>query len=65
MNQIKNLRQLAIDLLDDENGICEAGYLSLQNLISDTASGSCDDIWGMVFSVGGRTFLPEDHGIVA
>ena len=31
----KQILQLAIALLDDDEGICEAGYIELSNLLAD------------------------------
>lgn len=56
---------MAINLLDDEDGISEAGYQSLQEFVYETAPGSCDDIFKAVNGAQGRCYLPEDHGIVA
>lgn len=61
----RNLRNMAIQLLDDENGISDAGYHALQSFVADTAPGSCDDIFSAVGAAQGRYYLNEDHGIVA
>jgi hypothetical protein len=56
---------MAIQLLDDEDGISEAGYQALQEFVRETANGSCDDIFSAAHGTQGRVYLPEDHGIVA
>jgi hypothetical protein len=61
----KQLRKLAIALLDDENGISQDGYVALQETAMEVEDGACDDIFGMVESVNDRHFLPEDHGLTA
>ena len=61
MNKNKQLRQLAIAILDDENGVSETAFNALQ----DVCETSCDDIFGAVTACEGRYFLPEDHGFIA
>jgi hypothetical protein len=61
MNKLE-LRQLAIDLLDDAQGINEAAWIDLRNSL---IAAGCTDISNAVSSAEGRFFLPEDHGIVA
>lgn len=66
MNDIKTqFRQLAINILDDENGISDEAYQSLQTLEATVANGSCDDIFANVQACEGRYFLPEEHGLMA
>ena len=59
------MRQLAIDILDDENGISDKAYQSLQTLEATIANDSCGDIFLVVRSAENRFFLPEDHGFIA
>jgi hypothetical protein len=66
MNDIKTqLRKLAIDLLDNEEGITEAAYQSLQSLEATIANGSCGDIFLAAQAAEGHYFLEEDHGLKA
>ena len=58
---ITQLRQLAINLLDDEHGISEDAYDGLLQLIPTGA----EEIFAVVEACEGRYFLPEDHGILA
>lgn len=58
-------RRLAIDILDDENGISDKAYQSLQTLEATVAYDSCYDIFQAVNANEGRYYLPEDHGIKA
>ncbi len=63
MNQ--KLRQLAINVLDDGNGISNEAFVSLNELANEAAPNSCNDIFNAVSSADGRFFLPEDHGLAA
>jgi hypothetical protein len=66
MNDVKTqLRQLAIHLLDNGDGITEEAYQSLQTLEATIANGSCDDIFLAVRGVEGHYFLHENHGFTA
>ena len=56
---------MAINLLDDEDGITEAGYCSMQTVAADLQAGCCDDIWAATDSSEGKYYLPEDHGLTA
>ncbi len=57
----KDMRRLAIALLDDEHGINEDGYAVLSELLLAEDEEN-RDIINAVSSVEGRVFLPEDHG---
>ena len=63
MNTTSQLRNTLILLLDDENGINEAGYAELQSLAISLAPGETADIFDAVQSANGRYFLPEGHGL--
>ena len=65
MNATTQLRQTIIALLDDPNGVNDAGYTNLQTLEATIANGSCNDIFDHVQASDGRFYLPEDHGLVA
>ena len=54
----QELRQLAIALLDDSEGICHAGWCILSNQLS---ANGCEDIIKAVNSSLGRYYLEEDH----
>jgi hypothetical protein len=53
-------RELAIALLDDENGISEKAF----NLLQECSGCTCGDIFHATNAADGRFFLPEDHGLV-
>ena len=57
----KLIRQLAINLLDDQHGITDAAFQDLKNL----AGGHCEDIFAKTECAKGRHFLNEDHCVVA
>ncbi len=61
MDKNKQLRALAIALLDDENGINTKAY----DLLQDALGENNEDIFNAVTACEGRFFLPEDHGITA
>jgi hypothetical protein len=68
-NLTTQLRQTLISLLDDEDGINEAGYRELQSLAivtQEMAVGvGTGDIFNAVKSAAGRYYLPENHGLIA
>lgn len=53
----QTLRNTVINLLDDENGVNEAGYNGLDEICCEN---NWTDILTQVESVGGRFFLNED-----
>ena len=57
----KQLRSLAISLLDDAHGISTEAYDHLQDALGENN----EDIFNAVTACEGRYFLPEDHGITA
>jgi len=63
--QIKQLRAALIAVLDDEDGICEAGFNEHRKLADAVAPGLCDDIFDAVEATDGRYYLSMDHGLVA
>lgn len=56
------IRDLAINLLDDEHGINADAYETLKNADKNL---DCTDIFAAVDSANGRYFLNEEHGLVA
>jgi len=62
---VQSFRQMAINLLDDGDGISKAGYCSMQTVAHFVQAGCCDDIWAATQSSEGKCYLPEDHGITA
>lgn len=56
------IRDLAINLLDDEHGINGDAYESLKNADKNL---DCNDIFMAVQAVNGRYFLNEEHGLEA
>lgn len=56
------LREFAITVLDDENGINESAYQKLSEALRHNG---CEDIDNMVKTAEGRYYLPEDHGLTA
>jgi hypothetical protein len=61
-------RQMLIDLLDDPDGVNEAGYLSMQAAASALFSqvpDCCDDIFKAAGCSENRYYLPEDHELKA
>ena len=58
----KNLRQFAIAVLDDPDGINEEAYEKLAGLLLDNDGN--EDILNMVLSTEGRFYLPEEHGLI-
>lgn len=59
----KQLRALAIALLDDGDGINAKAYGLLCEALR--YEGGCQDIISCVESQTNRSFLPEDHELVA
>ena len=57
-------RKTLIALLDDSEGINEAGYVALGQFANDN-NFSIVDICSAVEVIEGRYFLNEDHGIEA
>ena len=57
-------RKTLIALLDDSEGINEAGYVALGQFANDN-NFSIVDICLAVEAIEGRYFLNEDHGIEA
>jgi hypothetical protein len=57
-----SFRELAIALLDDENGINTNAYVLLENYAKDNDF-QMKDIFEAVNAQDGRFFLPEEHGI--
>ena len=55
------IRDLAINLLDDEHGINSDAFETLKN--ADVGL-DCTDIFAAVVAVNGRYFLNEEHGLV-
>lgn len=53
----KQIRTLAIELLDDENGINAKGYDLLEDLLNETGN---SDIVNAVDAQNGRFFLGEE-----
>ena len=51
-----DVRDLALALLDDENGINEQAFVILSNILSDTGN---RDIVNLVKATEGRFYLPE------
>lgn len=60
----KSFRQLAINLLDDADGVNQAGYDSLIDF-AFTNNVPFDDIQNAVSAVNGRVYLEETHEIKA
>jgi hypothetical protein len=56
------IRDLAINLLDDEHGINSDAYETLKNADKNL---DCNDIFAAVVGVNGRYFLNEEHGLIA
>ena len=54
------LRELAIRLLDDENGINASAYEYLSGLLTESDN---KDILSLVDGCNDRFFLPEEHGL--
>lgn len=73
MINVNILRGTLIALLDNEDGICSAGYDSLRGLVSSmgkaheahnqTVDEQCGDIWAAVEATNGSYYLPEGHGL--
>lgn len=59
---MKNLRALAIALLDDECGINETAYQALDALLVENGH---KDISNLVRSAQGRYYLPENHSLTS
>lgn len=55
------IRDLVINLLDDEHGINTDAYETLKNADVNL---DCTDIFAAVQAVSGRHFLNEEHGLV-
>jgi len=60
----EQLRQLAINLLDDQHGISENAYGALMDTLS-IADVECADIMKCAEAADGRFFLPENHTLTA
>lgn len=59
----KQLRALAIALLDDGDGINRKAYEQLREAL--VSEGGCMDIISIVEAQNDRFFLPEEHGLQA
>lgn len=62
MNDTQKIRELAIRLLDDENGINQSAFEYLNQCLLNVGA---IDITQAIEASCGRYFLPEDHGLVA
>lgn len=60
---MKNLRKLAILVLDDPNGISEGAFDELQNVLVESGA-VYSDIFDAVKCSEGRFYLPEDHNLI-
>ena len=60
----QDFRELAIAVLDDENGTNAQGYIKLQEMAKKSFNNECDDIFAAVESQNNRFFLPETHGLI-
>jgi hypothetical protein len=57
-------RRMIINLFDDNHGINSEGYTAIKEFKAAFDPGSCNDIFLLVETSGGRFFLPENHGLV-
>lgn len=55
-----SIRNLVVDLLDDEHGIETAKFESLMKFVEHDYPGICEDIWGAVDGAENRVYLNED-----
>lgn len=57
----RRLRELALELLDDEHGITQDAWAVLFDLLAVKPH---NDIINAVTGSEGRVYLPKDHGLV-
>ena len=60
---MSQIRELALELLDDGEGITQDAWPLLCEMLVDDPEGDSSDIREAVGGSEGRVYLPENHGI--